>query len=56
MALIDGFSICILQHEAQKLPFLEKNPCQIGKKVVGSAQKFRVGRGALNTANFFLAL
>ena len=27
--------------------------CQIKKKVVGSAQKIRVGRGALNTANFF---
>ena len=26
------------------------------KKVVGSAQKLRVGRGAPNTANFFLAL
>ena len=30
--------------------------CQIAKKVVGSAQKLRVGRGALNTAIFFLAL
>ena len=30
--------------------------CQIEKKVVGSAQKLRVGRGALNTAIFFLAL
>ena len=47
------FQSVFLQHVAQKLPFLEKILCQIEKKVVGSAQKFRVGRGAPNTANFF---
>ena len=30
--------------------------CQIEKKVVGSTQKLRVGRGALNTAIFFFGL
>ena len=36
--------------------FLMKFLCQIEKKVVGLAQKFRVGRGAPNTAISFQAL
>ena len=51
---MDFQSVCFLQHVAQKwLFFYIKFLCQIEKKVVGSAQKFRVGRGAPNTAIFF---
>ena len=55
MAVIDGFSIYFFAACSAEIALFIKFLCQIEKKVVGSAQKLRVGRGAPNTANFFLA-
>ena len=41
---------------ATEIALFIKFLCQIEKKVVGSAQKLRVSRGALNTAIFFFGL
>ena len=48
------FQSVFLQHvSSAEIALFIKFLCQIEKKVVGSAQKLRVGRGALNTAFFF---
>ena len=52
LAVIGGFSICFFAACSAEIALFMKFLCQIEKKVVGSAQKLRVGRGALNTAIF----